>query len=363
MSEGTKPHGHAFPDPTIRSPRAGRHAAQISKLLKLSHDTLEVVLTCDADQPPLRASAGQFCTISIAELARPRAYSVARAPEREKKNEHTFIIRLVADGEFSQWLTRQDRIGAMVELSGPLGTFALDKSESPLVCIAGGSGMSAIFSIIEQAQASQVRRDCYFFYGARAKADLYYGDKINDIRAAWNTANRFEFIPVLSDEKSTSDWSGATGLVGEEAIAYLRTLTNFDLPTASYFLCGPPVMVDTTVAHLRDHGVSEGNCYFDRFDDVRSPAPVIDNHRCVLCDECLLVKPSADCIVESADVRRNGASPTRIEPARTSGLYYNGLVIDESKCIRCNACVDACPHDAISTHGAAVNSSLRHPSA
>jgi len=86
---------------------------------------------------------------------------------------------------------------------------------------------------------------------------------------------------------------------------------------------------------------------------MTSPAPVIDNSKCVVCDECLLVKPLENCIVEVANLRTLKNTGTvigydRIEPAQTAGLYYNTLYIDEKECIRCFACVESCPVDAIS---------------
>ena len=72
-----------------------------------------------------------------------------------------------------------------------------------------------------------------------------------------------------------------------------------------------------------------------------------------MCDECLLVKPTSGCIVETAklgNLKANGKYSTieRIDPAFTSGLYYNSLYINEDECIRCYACVHACPAKAIS---------------
>jgi NAD-dependent dihydropyrimidine dehydrogenase PreA subunit len=104
---------------------------------------------------------------------------------------------------------------------------------------------------------------------------------------------------------------------------------------------------------------------YDKFEDMASPAPVIDNTKCVLCDECLMVKPQPNCIVEIADVNRDAAGKIigyeRVVPALSSPLYYNTLFIDERECIRCYACVEACPTNAISPANISDLKTLRVP--
>ena len=263
------------------------------------------------------------------------------------------------DGEVSEWLSAGDRSGTEIEIAGPLGGFGLDDSTQPMICIAGGSGMSAIMAVIEKACAKQVTRDCYFFYGARTQADLYCESEIADIGARWNAEHRFQFVQVLSEEPANSDWTGARGFVTDHIDEAWINQGHIDPRNASAFFCGPPPMIEAGAKILIQAGMPAERIARDVFEDARSPAPVIDNRKCVLCDECLLVKPVANCIVETSGItlgsngKIDGFRP--IKPAHSSGLYYNTLFIDQSQCIRCYACVNACPHHAISPDYALTN--------
>ena len=77
----------------------------------------------------------------------------------------------------------------------------------------------------------------------------------------------------------------------------------------------------------------------------------INNNLCVLCDECLLVKPVENCIVEINKIQKDTDGDIgyeKIDPKNTQGIYHGKLLIDHKKCVRCGECEKACPTGAIS---------------
>ncbi len=74
----------------------------------------------------------------------------------------------------------------------------------------------------------------------------------------------------------------------------------------------------------------------------------IDPDKCIFCDWCIKAKPRPDCIVKVSnliyDAQDRVAGYTRAQSSETTKLIW----INQADCIRCGACVDACPVDAIS---------------
>ena len=251
------------------SPNAGatgcvRTQGVIKTQKLLTHDITELVLVLDH---PIHYAAGQYAQLTVpgnTTLAdEPRCYSFAEAPQKAAQHEVKFHVRLVKGGAFTEWLFAAEREATVIELRGPLGDFGVRDLSRAMVCIAGGTGLAPIKAMLEDLCRQGRGPDVILFFGARTQRDLYCLENIAALQADWPGPGRLLFIPVLSMEPQTSGWSGLTGHIPEHLASFCN------VADSSFYLCGPPAMVD---AHLRmlKAQVDKSHIAYDRFLDRAS---------------------------------------------------------------------------------------------
>lgn len=182
-----------------------------------------------------------------------RAFSVSSTPEDRGFVE--LIVRMVPGGTCTTWIFNGLNPGDEVEFSGPYGEFGITDLGSPMIWIAGGSGMAPFWSMVRHMRQGHISRRCQYFFGAVRQEDLYF---VGPLRAMTQDMPNFEFVPCVSE--ATSDWPGEKGLVTE--VAQRRT---GDLSEYEGYLCGSPAMVDMCVEILRDKGMPQERIFFDKY--------------------------------------------------------------------------------------------------
>ena len=234
---------------------------------RLTHDIMEMTIVCD-EPIPAGVLAGQYAEISYPGLSKPRSYSFAKAPENENQGEVTFYVRLVPGGEFTEWLFGENREGTRLTVAAPYGNFYLRDGDTPMICIAGGSGMSAVKAVLEAACNDQIQRDAVFLFGARTQADIYCREEMEKIRSNWHKDHKFEFEFVLSNEPDDSDWDGPRGFVTEHLHRRYIEPGLLDVTVCQAYMCGPPPMIDAGIKALTEAGLCEESIFYDKFLDA-----------------------------------------------------------------------------------------------
>jgi p-cymene methyl-monooxygenase electron transfer component len=236
---------------------ATRQAAKLIALDDLTHDIKRARWVVDA---PVQYRAGQYMNVSWGGEDH-RSYSFAAAPLASGLTEVTTFIRHVPGGRFTDMIFGGDPFTQSYELDAPHGNFWLREGNGPILCIAGGSGLAPLISLLQDAANRRVRRDCILLFGARGLRDLYAAEEIAAIRSAWTAS--FDYWPILSEEQADGHRHGMVTQFVPEALAKLGS-------GAHGYMCGPPPMIDAGIHALTEAGIALGDVQYDKFTDASS---------------------------------------------------------------------------------------------
>ena len=228
---------------------------RVARLEKLCHDVMGVFLRLPAVER-LQFLPGQYLDILLADQHR-RSFSLANPPHDDKLLE--LHVRNVPGGVFSQEVFTTLKEGALLRIQGPLGTFFLrEDSSRPIVMMAGGTGYAPIQAMLRHVFEQGGRREIAFYWGARAKRDLYAEAQLSE----WaKTQVGFRYVPVLSEPTPEDKWTGRKGFVHEAVLADFADLSGHDI-----YLSGPPPMVQAARAAFPARGADPLHTYSDSFD-------------------------------------------------------------------------------------------------
>jgi phenol hydroxylase P5 protein len=243
------------PDPDAQCLPLMDYQARVSRIETLTPTIKGVFLDIEhGDALPFQP--GQYVNAWFGGDAAPRAFSIASAPS---SREIELNIRLVPDGKVTPYVHDQLQVGEQVMLSGPLGRFFVRKSDPrPLLFIAGGSGLSSPRSMVLDLLESGDTRPIRLIQGARRLDELYYRTEFEQLAARHPN---FEYLPVLSSEPADSPWTGARGFVHELAVRRFE----HDFRGWRAYLCGPPPMIEASIAALMQGRLFEKDIFTEKF--------------------------------------------------------------------------------------------------
>ena len=225
------------------------HGGTIRYTKALTHDvnsfSVELAQPTDFD-------AGQFVTMQVPGVAGYRGYSMVNFERATSQLD--FVIKKKSGGGCSEWLFKGGADGAHVDLFGPLGTATFYPTLGKnILCIAGGSGVAGMMSILERARQERYfeQFNGYVFFGVRTYDDAFYLAELGKL--AREFPDRLHVTIALSDETAPAEAPLAHpalrfdhGLVHEVAGTHMQG----KYQNVRAYVAGPPPSVDASIRML-----------------------------------------------------------------------------------------------------------------
>jgi ferredoxin-NAD(P)+ reductase (naphthalene dioxygenase ferredoxin-specific) len=223
--------------------------ATVTAIEDMTHDIKRLLLK---PAKPVEFSPGQYVQLQFTpDYVRP--YSMAGL---SGDGQFEFHVRLVPDGRVTRYIAGQLKAGESVRVSGPLGSAYLRrKHEGPMLCVAGGTGLAPILSIIRGAVDARMRNPIHLYFGVRSPRDVYGLEWILELK---------ERHPALAVHVVTTSGGEPPmhrrGLVTQAIEEDLDDLTGWRA-----YLCGSPPMVEAATLLVRRKGIPAEHLYADAF--------------------------------------------------------------------------------------------------
>jgi NAD(P)H-flavin reductase/hemoglobin-like flavoprotein len=228
-------------------------ASWTAEVVNVDHRADDIAVLTIAPDQPLPFMAGQHLTVQTPRWPRVwRSYSIACMPRDDGLL--ALHVKAVPGGWVSNALVRHTSPGSQLVLGPPLGTMTLERAAGrDLLCVAGGTGLSPIKAIIEQAvrESAVTQRRIYLYYGARRRHELY---DLPDLWRLEDAYSGFQLIPVASDDPA---FDGMQGNVGRVAARYMPH------SDCEVYVAGPPEMVRETIGVLARAGLERERIHYD----------------------------------------------------------------------------------------------------
>jgi 3-ketosteroid 9alpha-monooxygenase subunit B len=291
-------------DPVLR--QHGYHSLRIARVVAETHDASSFVLDVPEElEAVFRYRPGQFCTfrVQIDGDEHLRSYSMSSAPATD--DELTVTVKRVAGGLVSNWFLDNLSSGDTMQLTKPAGVFCPQESESPVLGICGGSGITPVMSIAKHVLAT-TERPVRLLYANRDAQSVIF-----DATLAALVAEH----PGRLQVRHHFDADG--GFLTPEAIAqFVAADVHADI-----YICGPGPFMDLVESAVQTHGVAPDRIFIERFlvEQAEKTDALIDDQATGAVDAAVPDEVSVTLGGKTVVVRYQPGD-TLLETARRGGL-------------------------------------------
>lgn len=207
-------------------------------------------------------SAGQHLTIKVNIKGETlyRTFSISSIPNTA--NFLTLTIKKIKNGKVTNYLAENLKVGDSLEVAAPSGQFYINPEpahQKHYVMIAGGSGITPIYSMIGTILKFEPKSKITLLYANRTSDRIIFKEKLEK----W--ANEFpaqlEIKHFLSEEENPKN--AVKGFITRISLEEL--VNHYDKNKLDFYLCGPEIMTNKLIEDLAYLGIAKDKIHRELF--------------------------------------------------------------------------------------------------
>jgi predicted ferric reductase len=174
--------------------------------------------------------------------------------------EKSFVSSTIKElGDFTATIG-QTRPGDTATIHAPFGRFSyvLHPDERDLVFIAGGIGITPLMGMLRHMRDTKVALPVLLLYANKDEKEIAFRTELAEMERG-----RYPKLKVVHCLSSPAKgWKGETGRLDRERI---ERWCGKAIKDKAFYICGPPGLLEATIANLRALGVADGRMHIEIF--------------------------------------------------------------------------------------------------
>ena len=248
---------------------AGFRPLLVSRKHRESSSVTSLVLE-PADGRPLRAALpGQFIVLRLRPApdgpALLRSYSLSGEPRDDR---YRVSVKRETHGAAGAYIDTQVRVGDVLDVSAPRGSFTLKPGDGPVILLSAGVGATPVLAMLHALAAGASQREVWWIYGARDGGEHPFAAETRTLlKVLPRSRSHIRYSSPGPADRPAVDFD-ATGRLD------VRVLRELGVPCdADFYLCGPPAFMSDLTADLAAWGVAADRVHTEMFGSGPSKTP------------------------------------------------------------------------------------------
>jgi ferredoxin-NADP reductase/MOSC domain-containing protein YiiM len=221
--------------PTARPAWSGFRPLRIVAIHEESQNVVSLVLESADGGPLARPLAGQFVSVRLPprDDRAPviRSYSLSAAPSAAQ---YRISIKLEPGGAASTYIRTRARVGEVVEVAAPRGSFCLLPGTGPVVLASAGVGITPVLAMLHGLAEEGPGREVWWLHGARNSLEHPFVEEVRTLLSRLPHARSQVWYSRPAPHDRLGRDFDAHGRLTADALDHLGVPVSAD-----YYLCGP----------------------------------------------------------------------------------------------------------------------------